>query len=67
MGLIQRLRNIGKSERFRMVTSTGNGFYAWDGKLYNSDIVRACIKPQVKAIGKAVGKHIRSTVTKENK
>lgn len=65
MGLIQRLRNIGKSERFRMVTSTGNGFYAWDGKLYNSDIVRACIKPQVKAIGKAVGKHIRSTVTKE--
>lgn len=65
MGLIQRLKNAGKSERFRMVTTTGNGFYAWDGKLYNSDIVRACIKPQVKAIGKAVGKHIRDTVNRE--
>ena len=34
-------------------------WYAWDGKLYESDIVRACIRPKVKAIGKLVGKHIR--------
>ena len=27
--------------------------------MYKSDIVRACIRPKVKAIGKLVGKHIR--------
>ena len=34
-------------------------YTVWDGKLYESDIVRACIRPKVKAIGKLVGKHIR--------
>lgn len=43
-----------------MITDRGNGFYAWDGKLYKSDIVRACIRPRVKAIGKLVPKHIRN-------
>lgn len=44
-----------------MITERGNGFYAWNGKIYQSDIVRACIRPKVKAIGKLVGKHIRET------
>lgn len=65
MGLFQRLKNARKSDRFKMVTTTGNSYYAWDGKLYNSDIVRACIKPQTKAIGKAVAKHIRKTIDEE--
>ena len=43
----------------RMVTTTGGHYYAWNGKLYESDIVRACIRPKVKAIGKLTGKHIR--------
>lgn len=43
----------------RMVTTLGEYYYAWNGKLYESDIVRACIRPKVKAIGKLVGKHIR--------
>ena len=43
----------------KMITMTGDYYYAWDGKLYESDIVRACIRPKVKAIGKLVGKHIR--------
>ena len=43
----------------QMVTTTGEFYYAWNGKLYESDIVRACIRPKVKAIGKLVGKHIR--------
>jgi HK97 family phage portal protein len=43
-----------------MITETGNGFYAWNGKLYQSDIIRACIRPQTKAIGKLVAKHVRS-------
>lgn len=47
----------------KLVTETGNGFYAWNGNVYKSDIVRACIRPKVKAIGKLVGKHIRETVS----
>lgn len=45
-----------------MMVDRGNGFYAWNGKIYESDIIRACIRPKVKAIGKLVGKHIRETV-----
>lgn len=43
----------------KMITMKGDFFYAWNGKLYESDIVRACIRPKVKAIGKLTGKHIR--------
>mgnify|MGYP002525137226 CR=1 FL=1 len=46
----------------KMITDTGNGYYEWNGKLYHSDIVRACIKPKTKAIGKIVAKHIYTTV-----
>lgn len=46
-----------------MVTEKGNGFYAWNGKIYQSDIVRSCMRPKIKAIGKLVAKHIRETVT----
>jgi len=53
--------------RFNMVTERGNAFYAWNGKLYQSDIVRACIRPKVKAIGKLVGKHIRETIKDNTK
>lgn len=45
-----------------MVTDEGGGFYAWNGNLYQSDIVRACIRPKARAIGKVAGKHIRETV-----
>ena len=50
-----------------MMADKGNGFYAWDGKLFHSDIIRACIRPKVKAVGKLVGKHIRETVTAQGK
>lgn len=50
-----------------MVVDRGNGYYAWDGKIYQSDIVRACMRPKVKAVGKLVGKHIRETVGKDGK
>lgn len=42
-----------------MLTTTGESYYSWNGKMYESDIIRACIRPKVKAIGKLVGKHIR--------
>ena len=63
MKLFGRLKNVLKTEQYKMITDTGNGFYTWNGKLYQSDIVRACIKPKTKAIGKAVATHIRKTIT----
>ena len=63
MGLFNWLRNKSPGgTRMQMVTERGNGFYAWNGKTYQSDIVRACLRPKVKAVGKLVGKHIRSSV-----
>jgi len=48
-----------------MLTDRGNGFYQWDGKLFQSDIVRACIRPEVEAVGKLLAKHIRETMKKD--
>lgn len=62
MGLFNKT-NKREAEKtvYKMIVDRGNGFYGWDGKLYRSDIVRACIKPRTKAIGKCVAKHIRTT------
>lgn len=49
--------NIG----YRMFQDEGNVFCTWDGKLYQSDIIRACIRPKSKAIGKLTPKHIVTT------
>lgn len=46
-------------EIIRMVNTYGEHYYSWNGRLYESDIVRSCIRPKVKAAGKLVGKHIR--------
>ncbi|MDD9149251.1 phage portal protein [Sporolactobacillus sp. CQH2019] len=46
-----------------MITDQGNGFYSWSGKLYESDIVRAAIRPKARAMGKLIGKHIRDSAT----
>lgn len=61
MGVISKLfnRNIPKT-RFEMIEDRGNGFYSWNGTIYKSDIVRACIRPKVKAIGKLIPQHIRN-------
>lgn len=63
VGFFKKLSNVKVVERYKMITETGNGFYAWNGKLYESDIVRACIRPRVKAMGKLVAKHIRDSTT----
>lgn len=65
MGLFKKKKNAKISDRFEMVTDKGNGFYSFSGKLYYSDIVRSCIKPKTKAIGKAVGKHIRTSLKED--
>lgn len=68
-GIFQRIFNNRSptQTRYRMVQDRGNGFYSWDGKLYKSDIIRACIRPKVKAVGKMVAQHIRETVTQAGK
>ena len=66
MGIFQRLRAaVARSPtaaQVKMVTETGNGLYVYDGNLYKSDIVRACIRPKIKAVGKATPRHIRTTI-----
>jgi HK97 family phage portal protein len=60
LGLFDKFKNVAQVARYKMIVDRGNGFYSWNGKLYESDIVRACIRPRVKAIGKLTPKHIRN-------
>jgi HK97 family phage portal protein len=62
LGLFDRFRNRGVTvTTYKMVTDNGGGFYSWNGNLYHSDIVRSAIRPKARAIGKAIGKHIRKS------
>lgn len=66
MGLWEKIKGTfgRKSDdgvKMSLVTETGNGFYSWHGELYRSDIIRSCIRPYAKSIGKLVAKHIRSS------
>lgn len=60
-------RNKSKQAAVKMATTVNDCYYAWSGNVYSSDIVRACIAPKVKAIGKLVATHVRTTVTSEKK
>lgn len=64
MGLFEKI--FGKkassqpsTERFEFINDNGGSFYAWNGNLYKSDIVRSAIRPEVTAIGKLIAKHIQ--------
>jgi HK97 family phage portal protein len=46
-------------DRYELITDLGEGFYEWNGNLYSSDIVRSCIRPKSRAVGKLIAKHIR--------
>lgn len=68
MGFLDRFKNKSVSvTRYKMITENSGGFYAWNGNLYKSDIVRAAIRPKSQAVGKIVGKHIRETILKDGK
>lgn len=49
--------------RFELISDVGNGFYSWNGNIYKSDIVRSCIRPKARAVGKLIAKHIRDGTT----
>ncbi|MCI0767862.1 phage portal protein [Bacillus sp. TL12] len=62
MGLFDKI--FGKKQsptttRFEMINDNGGGFFSWNGSIYESDIIRACIRPKAKAVGKLIAKHIR--------
>ncbi|KXY39756.1 phage portal protein [Bacillus cereus] len=66
MGLFDKI--FGKKQaptttRFEMINDNGGGFFAWNGDIYQSDIIRACIRPKAKAVGKLIAKHIRDNST----
>ena len=67
IGLFKKKNYAPSNTSFKMVTERGNGFYAWDGKNYNSDVVRACIRPKAKALGKMGIKHLRTGIDKDGK
>ena len=65
MGLFDRFKKqnqIQTTAKVQLIEEHGNGFFAWDGNIYKSDIVRSAIRPKVRAIGKTVAKHIRENV-----
>ncbi|MBY7120655.1 phage portal protein [Bacillus sp. 16GRE42] len=49
--------------RYEMISDNGGGFFSWNGDIFQSDIIRACIRPKAKAVGKLVAKHIRDSKT----
>lgn len=60
MGILDRFKNkVVTITSYKLITQSGSGFFNYDGKLYQSDIVRACIRPKAQAVGKIIGKHIR--------
>lgn len=46
------------TESIKMISEQGSYFQMWNGELYKSDVIRACIRPKAKAIGKLMPKHI---------
>ena len=65
MGLFSRFRQAFSNKTIagvELMTQTGNNYLSWRGSVYQSDLVRSCIRPKAKAVGKLVGKHLRDTL-----
>ncbi len=56
-----RYRNKTPTNYHMKIITEHNSFYSWNGRLYQSDVIRSCIRPKAKAIGKLVAKHIRES------
>ncbi|WP_102342287.1 phage portal protein [Galactobacillus timonensis] len=64
MSIFSRFRALINPRRVsgvELMTSDTRGVYAWSGSVYRSDIVRACTRPAVSAVGKLTPKHIIET------
>lgn len=65
MGIVEKVINIFSKKTntvsgCQLIQDKGNTFYSWNGKIYQSDILRSCITPRATAIGKLVAKHVRN-------
>lgn len=63
MGLFSNNEKLVTMSQYRLIVDQGEGFYTYNGKTYQSDIIRSCIRPKAKAVGKALAKHIRKDGT----
>lgn len=67
MGLFDRFKRenqaVTVTTSYKMITDQSNGYFSWNGNMYHSDVVRAAIRPKVRAFGKTVAKHIRRNAT----
>ena len=61
MGILQIIKNLlarsptaaaAEKTQMQFVQQYANNLYVYDGKIYRSDIVRSCIRPKIKAVGK---------------
>jgi len=51
---------VTKGDAVKMISTTnGSSFVAWDGQVYNNDLIRSIIRVKAKAIAKTTAKHIR--------
>lgn len=48
------------TSNYKLVTDYANGFFGWNGKLYESDLIRSTIQVKAQTIGKSVAKHIKN-------
>ena len=52
-------KSLVQAQRMELLSDTNNTFYKWNGKIFESDIVRSAIRPKSSAVGKLNPKHIR--------
>ena len=68
MGMFDWLRNVlgtRSVSTVQLMQEQGTRYMAWHGGLYDADVVRACIRPKAKAVGKLVAKHIRESIAED--
>lgn len=62
MKLFEKKINKATTLNFDLISDNQNGFYSYDGQMYQSDLIRSAIRPMVSAVGKSIGKHIEETI-----
>lgn len=58
-----KVTKVSEKDVFQMITMSNDSFFVYNGKVYESDIVRSCIRPYYKNLGKTVAKHIRKSLS----
>lgn len=51
-------KEYNQAQKFKLINSGNGSYYAWNGNMMDSDIVRSCIRPKANAVGKLTAKHI---------